>query len=1034
MFTISKQITRLARGGNLSYGDRSVLNYNGASLSKSLYNSHLNSLHNSNIFSTRTTRISQRSFASTPQSVPMSNLSESFLDGTSANYVEQMYIQWNKDPSSVHSSWSSYFSNVNSGAHPGSAFQLSPSMGGPRPSESSAGNPSASVTQKATESMRLLNLVSAYQVFGHHAAKLDPLNQVPITVPEQLKYSTYGFTESDLDKEYYIGQEHFSGFLSKDRPKMKLRDIIKRLEETYCGTIGVEYTHMQDAEALNWIKDKFETQAPYSFDKEEKIVVLDRLTWATHFERYIGMKFGNSKRFGVDGAESLIPGLKALIDRSADLGVEHVVIGMPHRGRLNVLANVVRKPVAAIFHEFVGATAVEDEFYTGSGDVKYHLGTSYMRPTRSGKTIHLSLLANPSHLEAVNPVVEGKARATQYIKRDTKFEKVVSLQLHGDAAFAGQGIVYETLGLSGLPNYTTGGTIHIICNNQIGFTTDPTAARGTRYCTDIAKAAGVPVFHVNADDAEAVVHVFQIAAEWRQKFHKDAVIDLIGYRRFGHNEGDEPRFTQPQMYKKIDAQRPTLEKYSDELKSQKVVTDEQVDEIKTRVIALLGEAHKESATYKPGKSDWLESEWKGFSDRSLIKLRPTAIKADAFKKIGEAVASAPVDFTIHPTIRKVLSLRKAMVDSGENVDWAVAEGLAFGSLLMEGTHVRLSGQDVERGTFSHRHGVLHDQNSNKIFIPLNNLDAKQEKFVISNSSLSEYGVLGFELGYSLTHPNSLVMWEAQFGDFANGAQIMIDQFVCSGETKWKRQSGLVMLLPHGYDGQGPEHSSARLERFLQLTDADPDVIPTETNEEKIIQKTNLQIVNITTPANYFHALRRQVHRGFRKPLVVMSPKNLLKHRSVISSMREFTDPDVTFKTVIGETHTGLVEDQKVERVLFCSGKVFYELWEEREARKIKNIAIVRIEQLHPFPFAKVQEQMNKYSKAQVAWVQEEPKNMGAWSFVDPHLRTAARQTRGDNARIIYNGRPAAASPATGYGSEHKSQLAKFMDSSFSKTK
>eukprot|EP01114_Cavostelium_apophysatum_P002869 TRINITY_DN1256_c0_g1_i1.p1 TRINITY_DN1256_c0_g1~~TRINITY_DN1256_c0_g1_i1.p1 ORF type:complete len:1024 (+),score=305.35 TRINITY_DN1256_c0_g1_i1:177-3248(+) len=975
-----------------------------------------------------------QSSAAVPQSVPLSRLSENFIDGTSANYVEQMYQAWSKDKSSVHASWAAYFSNMERGAAPGQAHAVPPSVSAKSdvllPTTGSADQRTIlQVTQKATESMRLLNLVNAYQVYGHHASKLDPLQQSPVEVPPQLLYTTYGFTEADLDREFYLGQEHTSGFLGKERPVAKLRDIITRLEDTYCSTIGVEYMHIQDAEAINWIREKFETPTPYSFTTEERTVIFDRLAWATKFERFIGLKYGTTKRFGVDGCETLIPGLKALVDVSSDLGVEHVVFGMPHRGRLNVLANVVRKPTEAIFHEFAGATAAEDDFYTGSGDVKYHLGTSYRRPTRGGKFIHLTLLANPSHLEAVNPVVEGKARATQYFLKDWKHEKVMSMQLHGDAAFAGQGVVYETLGLSSLPNYTTGGTVHIIVNNQVGFTTDPSSARGTRYCTDVAKAAGVPVFHVNADDPEAVVHVCQIAAQWRQRFHKDVVIDLIGYRRFGHNEGDEPRFTQPQMYKKIDEQKPSFELYAEYLQHEKVITAEKLKEIENGVQAGLDKAFAASVGYKPKKDDWLSSVWKGFHDTKAVKPQPTATTAEVVKRIGETVSAAPASFKVHPTLQKTLQLRKAAVDSGAHLDWSMGEAIAFGSLLLEGTHVRLSGQDVERGTFSHRHAVIHDQNSNLTYVPLNNLAEKQETLTVTNSSLSEFGVLGFELGYSLTNPNALVLWEAQFGDFSNGAQIIIDQFISSGEAKWKRQTGLVMLLPHGYDGMGPEHSSARLERYLALCDADPDVIPQPTdNDERVIQRSNMQVVNCTTPANYFHVLRRQVHRAFRKPLIVMSPKNLLRHKTAVSTTKEFIG-DTTFQTVIPDA---TADPAKVDRLLFCSGKVYYDLLEKRTKENLDNAAIVRIEQLHPFPFAKVQAELKKFAKAQVFWVQEEPKNMGPCSFVMPHLRTAGKETRGANFVPTYAGRAAAASPATGYSDEHKRQIESFMKVAFGK--
>jgi len=972
-----------------------------------------------------------QSLISQQSGVSLQRLSETFIDGSSAAYVEQQYEAYKKDPNSVHVSWRAYFDGVDKGAAPGAAHRLPPTItGGAQFAPSSTVYTSAQISD-FKDHTQIVNLVRAYQKLGHIAADLDPLNMDQKKSLPELDYRTYGFTEADLEREFQLGDKLFGGFLASGRPKITLRNLLQRLEETYCSKIGFEFMHIQSLEQLNWIREKFETQKHYKYSNEDKVVILDRLMWATKFERVLATKFSSLKRFGLDGCEALIPGLKALIDRGADLGIEHIVMGMPHRGRLNVLANVVRKPLAAIFHEFTGGSALKDE-YTGSGDVKYHLGTSCTRPTRGGKSVHLSLLANPSHLEAVDPVVEGKTRAIQYFRKDEKREKVMSIQLHGDAAFAGQGVVYETIGLSGLENYTTGGTVHIVVNNQIGFTTDPKSSRASMYCTDLAKAAGAPVFHVNADDPEAVVHVCEIASEWRQKFHRDIFIDMICYRKFGHNESDEPRYTQPLMYKKVDKQKPVLERYSESLVQKAVVDDAGIKEMDAKIQEILDQEFKKSADYKPHKNEWLESVWRGFKKAAqTARIKPTGAPLNNLKLVGHAVSTIPEGFNLHPNVKKIINGRKQMIDSGEKIDWATGEALAIGTLLLEKNHVRLSGQDVERGTFSHRHAVVHEQDTGKTYVNLNHLGTEQEKFTVTNSSLSEFGVLGFELGYSLANPNSLVMWEAQFGDFVNGAQVIIDQFISSGETKWKRQSGLVLLLPHGYDGQGPEHSSGRLERFLQLCDSDPDAIPKEDMEE-IIRKTNMQVVNCTTPANYFHVLRRQIHRAFRKPLIVMSPKNLLKHRLAVSTLKEMSDESNThvFQPLIGETNNDI---KNVHKVVFCSGKVYYDLLEKRTDRGVKDVALIRVEQVHPFPFQAVIEQIKKYPNAQVAWCQEEPKNMGSWSFVSHHLRTAGRAAgRSNDFFPTYIGRAAAASPATGYGAEHTAQLESFVSGVLSK--
>lgn len=904
--------------------------------------------------------------------------------------------------------------------------------------------------QTIQESQRLLLLVRAYQVGGHFAATLDPLGMNQRDLPAELDPAFYGFTEKDLDREFFIGTWNQEGFLSESRPVRTLREILTRLRETYCGAIGYEYMHIPDRDRCNWIRARIETADPPVYSVEKKLNILDRLTWSEMFESFLANKYTAAKRFGLEGCEALIPGMKALIDASADMGTECVVIGMPHRGRLNVLANVMRKPMEQVFAEFAGRkprrdpNKQEDDTYTGSGDVKYHLGTSYDRPTISGKQIHLSLLANPSHLEAVNTVALGKVRARQYYSNDDARIKNLPILMHGDGAFAGQGIVYETLDMSGLPDYTVGGTIHLVVNNQVAFTTDPRKSRSSPYCTDVAKALHAPVFHVNADDAEAVVRVCELAAEWRATWHSDVVIDLIGYRRHGHNEIDEPMFTQPLMYQRIKRHKNPQQIYVEKLLKEGSVSKEQVRSIGDAVQQRLHDAFETAKDYKPKTSDWLSSVWHGFmSPHQHSRIRNTGVPMDLLQEVGRTITSLPADFVPHRQIAKVYDARRRMIETGQEVDWATAEALAFGTLLCEGNHVRLSGQDVERGTFSHRHAVVHDQKSGNKYTPLGHVFEGQTpgQFTVSNSSLSEYGVLGFELGYSLENPNSLVMWEAQFGDFANGAQIIFDQFISSGEAKWLRQNGLVVLLPHGYDGQGPEHSSGRMERFLQMVDEDPYEPPSIDERHWFtgghlgsqIQSVNWQVVNATTPANYFHVLRRQIHRQFRKPLIVFTPKNLLRHPQARSPLNEFDDrPDdkgiegVRFKRVIMDEKAtdrspNPPVDEAVKRLVMCTGKVYYEIAAERAKQgKQDDVAIVRLEQLAPFPFDLVMRELRRYPKAEVLWAQEEPMNMGAYLHVQPRLQRCMEAVGRPDVpmRIGYSGRPSMAATATGFGEVH----------------
>ncbi|KAI8539943.1 hypothetical protein RHMOL_Rhmol09G0222300 [Rhododendron molle] len=947
--------------------------------------------------------------APVPRPVPLSKLTDSFLDGTSSVYLEELQRAWEEDPNSVDESWDNFFRNF-----VGQAATL-PGISG----------------QTIQESMRLLLLVRAYQVYGHMKAKLDPLSLEQREIPDDLDPALYGFTEADLDREFFLGVWRMSGFLSENRPVQTLRAILTRLEQAYCGTIGYEYMHIADREKCNWLRDKIETPTPMQYNRQRREVMLDRLIWSSQFENFLAAKWTAAKRFGLEGGETLIPGMKEMFDRAADLGVESIVIGMSHRGRLNVLGNVVRKPLQQIFSEFSGGTKPVDEvgLYTGTGDVKYHLGTSYDRPTRGGKRLHLSLVANPSHLEAVDPVVVGKTRAKQYYSHDADRTKNIGVLIHGDGSFAGQGVVYETLHLSALPNYTTGGTIHIVVNNQVAFTTDPRAGRSSQYCTDAAKALDAPIFHVNGDDLEAVVHVCELAAEWRQTFHSDVVVDIVCYRRFGHNEIDEPSFTQPKMYKVIRAHPSALQIYEQKLLESGQVTKEDIDKLHDKVNRILNEEYMASKDYVPKRRDWLSAFWAGYK-----------VKPEILKTVGKAITTLPETFKPHKGVKKIFGERAKMIETGKGVDWAVAEALAFATLLVEGNHVRLSGQDVERGTFSHRHSVLHDQESGEIYCPLDHVVMNQdpEMFTVSNSSLSEFGVLGFELGYSMENPNALVMWEAQFGDFANGAQVIFDQFVSSGEAKWLRQTGLVVLLPHGYDGQGPEHSSARLERFLQMSDDNPYVIPEmDPTLRKQIQECNWQVVNVTTPANYFHVLRRQVgaaylitniHREFRKPLIVMAPKNLLRHKECKSNLSEFDDVQghpgfdkqgTRFKRLIKDQNDHSDLEESIRRLVLCSGKVYYELDEQRRKVDGKDVAICRVEQLCPFPYDLVQRELKRYPNAEVVWCQEEPMNMGAYQYIAPRLGTTMKALgRGGTDDVKYVGRAPSAATATGFQQHH----------------
>jgi 2-oxoglutarate dehydrogenase E1 component len=866
-------------------------------------------------------------------------------------------------------------------------------------------------------------MIRAYRMRGHFYARLDPLELEPVKDEAELEPATYGFTDADLDRKIFIDNVLGLEFAT-------VREMIDILRRTYCSTLGIEFMHISDPAEKAWIQERIEgPDKGIAFTPEGKKAILNKLVEAEGFEKFIDVKYTGTKRFGLDGSESLIPALEQIIKRGGALGVKDIVFGMAHRGRLNVLAQVLAKPHRVIFHEFKGGSASPDEV-EGSGDVKYHLGASSDREF-DGNRVHLSLTANPSHLEIVDPVVLGKARAKQDQLADRprgdivpldQRARVLPLLLHGDAAFAGQGVVAECLGLSGLRGHRTAGSLHFIINNQIGFTTNPRFARSSPYPSDLAKMVEAPIFHANGDDPEAVVYAAKIAIEFRQKFQKPVVVDMFCYRRFGHNEGDEPGFTQPLMYQRIREHPTTLQIYADKLIGEGLVTAAEVDGMKTAWRAKLEAEFEAGQSYRANKADWLDGAWSGLKAAETgdaPRRGVTGVPVERLRDIGRKLVTLPANFTIHKTVQRFLDARQKAVDSGRGIDWATAEALAFGSLIADGHGVRLSGQDSERGTFSQRHSVLFDQKSEERYIPLNALASDDARFEVVNSMLSEEAVLGFEYGYSLAEPSALTLWEAQFGDFVNGAQVVIDQFISSGERKWLRMSGLVMLLPHGYEGQGPEHSSARLERFLQLCAED-----------------NMQVANITTPANYFHALRRQLHREFRKPLILMTPKSLLRHKRAVSTLDEMGS-DTSFHRLLWDDaeylKTGkikLVADAKIRRVILCSGKVYYDLYEEREKRGVDDVYLLRVEQLYPFPAKALTTELSRFKQADVVWCQEEPKNMGGWNFVEPYLEWVLGSIAAEKRRPRYIGRAAAAATATGLMSKHLAQLNAFLDDAF----
>ena len=947
----------------------------------------------------------------------------SFLSGVNSDYIEEYYALYLQSPKMLSPDWLEFFDGLKEDSK-----NILQDINGPSWNPKKTKNiinihnnkikqdeeitELASIKQASTDSVRAIMLIRAFRIRGHLIANLDPLNLQEKEKHPELKPETYGFKKKDYNRKIFL-----DGVLGLQYGN--LNEILKILKKTYCSTIGYEFMHMSDPEEKAWVRNRIEgPEKNIAFTDNGKKAILNKIIEAEGFEKYLQVKFVGTKRFGLDGGESLIPALEQIIKRGGNLGVKEIKIGMPHRGRLNVLANVMGKSYQAIFSEFFGKGISSKEDF--EGDVKYHLGASSNREF-DGNIVHISLTDNPSHLEAVNPVVLGQVRAKQFFHNDPKRKSVVPVLIHGDAAFAGQGVVAECFAMSGLPGHNIGGTIHLIVNNQIGFTTAPRFARSSPYPSDVAKLSQAPIFHVNGDDPEAVVHCAKIATEYRQKFNRDVVIDMVCYRRFGHNEGDEPSFTQPIMYKKIRSHPTTLSIYSKKISSDGLLSENQISQKKEEFKKFLETQFISSKNYK-SELKWFDGVWSRFKPGlGKDKRGKSGVDKKLIIEIGKKISEIPKDFVIHKTLKKILEQKHKMFTENAPIDWSTAESLAFGTLLVDGFSVRLSGQDSARGTFSQRHSVLRNQENHDRYIPLNNLGKNQKKFEIIDSLLSELAVLGFEFGYSLSEPETLVIWEAQFGDFANGAQIIIDQFITSGESKWGRASGLVLLLPHGYEGQGPEHSSARLERFLQMCAGE-----------------NIQVVNCTTPANYFHALRRQMHRDFRKPLIVMTPKSLLRNKRCVSSIEDFLKKN-SFHRVL-EDHAYIKDskilklegDLNIERVVMCSGKIYFDLLDAREKSKNDKIVFIRIEQLYPFPAKTLAKVLKRYRNAEFIWCQEEPKNMGAWNTVRNYIERTLEIIEFKKTRVQYIGRNASSTTATGNYNKHLAEQKKILEKVFGK--
>jgi 2-oxoglutarate dehydrogenase E1 component len=928
----------------------------------------------------------------------------SYLNSSNVGYIDELFLRYSENPDSIDSSWRYFFEGLELGSE-----IPAPSGNGSAPSSSetsatrSVVAPATSTTAEKKLSLGqeagVAELILAYREFGKFLANVNPLSPPPSSHP-LIDMSHFGLTQADLSKTFAAGR--LIGL-----EQARLSEILEKLRSIYCSSVGIEYFHIQNPTEHKWLQEKIEnTPSKFQLDPSTKKKILRRMAESETFERFLHTRYVAQKRFSIEGAESMIPALDCMIEVGAELGAEEFVFGMAHRGRLNVLTNIFGKKPEYIFTEFEGAYKFDKNM--GEGDVKYHMGFSADLTTRKGRNVHLSLASNPSHLEFINPVVEGMTRAKQVFLQDQERTKVIPILIHGDAAFAGQGVCYETLNLSQLKGYATGGTLHIVINNQVGFTTSPEEARSTTYSTDLAKMLEVPIFHVNGDDPEALWWVSSICIEYRQKFKKDAVIDLICYRRHGHNEGDEPSFTQPLLYKKIKAHPSSPEIYAKKLISEKIMTSDDAEALTQELMSKLTEAQAKTKAEAPQPFvSVFKGRWKNIRrphEDDLFKSVTTSVDEKTLKNLANQLNRMPAGFSIHPKLSRFFESRLKAVEEGKGIDWGNAETLAFATLVNEGNPVRLSGQDAERGTFTHRHSVLHDVETGELYTPLNNIRPGQAKYDVFNSHLSEIGVLGFEYGYSLADPDSLVIWEAQFGDFSNGAQVIIDQFISSGESKWQRMSGLTMLLPHGFEGQGPEHSSARLERFLQLSG-----------------KNNIFVCNLTTPGQIFHALRRQVKRDFRKPLVIMSPKSLLRNPLAVSVLNEFTQKN--FEEVLDDPQFESDKDAAtVKKVILCSGKVYYDLLSERNLKKIGDIALIRVEQLYPWPGQKLSRILNRYKNASpLVWVQEEPRNMGAWSYIF-NLWSGGFglfQESVGNRPIQYVGRDFGASPAVGSHKVHE---------------
>ena len=954
----------------------------------------------------------------------------SFLSKSNSSYIELMYEKYSNNPDNVPESWRQYFEGINdnqdlvkkevSGAswtpkklkHTSDIdadiyekfipenlnYSLESKIAKEKPQSSSS-----DIESSTKDSVRAIMMIRAYRIRGHLQSELDPLELSKKEYAPELDPKTYGFTDSDMNKKIFLDEVLGLKYAT-------LKEILNILKRTYCSNIGFEFMHMNDPEEKSWIQSRIEGKdKEIHFTERGKKAILNRLIEAEGFEKYLAKKYVGTKRFGLDGCESLIPAMEQIIKRGGALGCKEVKIGMPHRGRLNILTNVIQKPLKKIFKEFAGDPGIASGGV--SGDVKYHLGASANREF-DGNLVHVSLTANPSHLEAVNPVVLGQTRAKQDFHKDKDRKQVIPILLHGDAAFAGQGIVAECFAMSGLTGHNIGGTIHIIVNNQIGFTTQPEFSRSSPYPSEVAKMVQAPIFHVNGDDPEAVTYCAKIATEYRQKFNRDVVIDIFCYRKFGHNEGDEPSFTQPLMYKKIKKHKSTLSKYSKQLIDEGSISEEYFKNELANYQKILDEEFEASKNYKSNEFDWFTGVWSKFtSELGQDRRGVTGVDIEKIKTLGRKLSTIPTTFNPHKTISRIFENRLNMLETGKEIDWALAETLALATISDEGYGVRLVGQDSVRGTFSHRHAGINDQETSERYYPIKNLSSSQGKVEIIDSLLSEMGVLGFEYGYSLTDPDTLVLWEAQFGDFANGAQVIFDQFISSGEKKWTRASGLVMLLPHGYEGQGPEHSSARVERYLQAC-----------------AQENIQVVNCTTPANYFHVLRRQLHRPFRKPLVVFTPKSLLRHKRCISEIEDFTKEN-SFHRVLSDkaefsqyNMIPLAKDEEIEKVVLCTGKIYYDLVDEREKQKANKVQLVRIEQLYPFPAKTLARHLNRFSNAKsFVWCQEEPQNMGCWNHVERYINRALEYINAKSKTLKYTGRKPSASPASGYLKKHLAQ-------------